>query len=107
MVMITSNDAAKAEAVKAIVESIGKPVTIGEEFTGTIVAIQKDRMSGKEIGAIVQLTPNKDGMIHVSALGTGGFVDKVSDVVKIGETVKVKVKDVDADKGRISLVRIG
>ena len=106
-VMITSNDAAKAEAVKAIVESIGKPVTIGEEFTGTIVAIQKDRMSGKEIGAIVQLSPNKDGMIHVSALGTGGFVDKVSDVVKVGDIVKVKVKDVDADKGRISLVRIG
>ncbi|MCR4278179.1 MAG: S1 RNA-binding domain-containing protein, partial [Candidatus Berkelbacteria bacterium] len=106
-VMITSNDAAKAEAVKAIVESIGKPVQVGEEFTGTIVAIQKDRMSGKEIGAIVQLTPNKDGMIHVSALGTGGFVDKVSDVVKVGDTVKVKVKDVDPDKGRISLVRIG
>ncbi|MDP3993101.1 MAG: polyribonucleotide nucleotidyltransferase [bacterium] len=105
-VMITSNDAAKAEAVKAIVESIGKPVVIGEEFTGTIVNIQKDRMSGKEIGAIVQLTPNKDGMIHVSALGTGGFVENVSDVVKIGDTVKVKVKDVDPDKGRISLVRI-
>ncbi|MEK7202032.1 MAG: polyribonucleotide nucleotidyltransferase [Patescibacteria group bacterium] len=105
-VMITSNDAAKAEAVKAIVESIGKPVVIGEEFTGTIVNIQKDRMSGKEIGAIVQLTPNKDGMIHVSALGTGGFVENVSDVVKVGDTVKVKVKDVDPDKGRISLVRI-
>lgn len=105
-VMITSNDAAKAETVKAIVESIGKPVQIGEEFTGQIVAIQKDRLSGKEIGAIVQLTPNKDGMIHVSALGTGGFVEKVSDVVKVGDTVKVKVKDVDPDKGRISLVRI-
>jgi len=106
MVMITSNDAAKAEAVKAIVESIGKPVQIGEEFTGLIVAIQKDRMSGKEIGAIVQLTPNKDGMIHISALGTGGFVDKVSDVVKVGDSVKVRVKDVDPDKGRISLVRV-
>src|SRR3989344_5111725 len=107
MVMITSNDAKKAEAVKAIVESIGKPVQIGEEFTGLIVAIQKDRMSGKEIGAIVQLTPNKDGMIHISALGTGGFVGKVSDVVKVGDSVKVKVKDVDPDKGRISLVRVG
>ena len=105
-VMITSNDAAKAELVKAIVESIGKPVQIGEEFTGSIIAIQKDRLSGKEIGAIVQLTPNKDGMIHVSALGTGGFVEKVSDVVKVGDTVKVRVKDVDPDKGRISLVRI-
>ncbi|OGD61684.1 polyribonucleotide nucleotidyltransferase [Candidatus Berkelbacteria bacterium RIFCSPLOWO2_01_FULL_50_28] len=106
-VMITSNDAAKAEEVKAIVESIGKPVVVGEEFEGTVVNIQKDRMSGKEIGAIVQLSPNKDGMIHISALGNGQFVEKVSDVVKVGDKVKVKVKDVDADKGRISLVRIG
>jgi len=105
-VMITSNDAAKAELVKGIVESIGKPIDIGQEFTGPVVNIVTDRNSGKEIGAIVQLTPNRDGMVHVSSLGTGGYVEKVSDVVKVGDVITVKVKDVDPDKGRISLVRV-
>ncbi|HSX41807.1 MAG TPA: polyribonucleotide nucleotidyltransferase [Candidatus Saccharimonadales bacterium] len=106
-VYITSGDAAAAEAVKTIVESIGIPIEVGTEFTGPITDIVKDRNSGKEIGAIVQLTPNKDGMIHVSSLGTGGFVERVSDVVKVGDTVTVKVKDVDEERGRISLTRIG
>lgn len=105
-VMITSNNAEAAASVKATVESLGKPIQVGEEFEGKVVNIQKDRNSGKEIGAIVQITPNRDGMVHVSSLGTGGFVDKVSDVVKVGDTIKVKVKEVDAEKGRISLVRI-
>jgi len=105
-VMITSNDSEKALAVKAIVESIGKPIEVGQEFTGEVVAIQKDRNSGKEIGAIVQLTPNRDGMIHISALGENGFVNKVSDVLKIGQPVKVKVKEVDPEKNRISLIRL-
>lgn len=106
MVMITSNDAEVANKVKATVEGIGKTVEVGEEFTGQVVQIVADRNSGKEIGAIVQLTPNKDGMIHISALGNGQFVQKVSDVVKIGDTVHVRVKDVDPERGRISLVRV-
>jgi len=104
-VMITTADAEIAQKVKAIVESIGKPVEIGQEFTGPIIKIVEDRNSGKEIGAIVQLTPNKDGMIHISSLGNGQFVRNVSDVVKVGDTVNVKVKDVDAERGRISLIR--
>jgi len=106
MVMITSNDAEKANAVKAIVESLGQPIEVGQEFTGEVVNIVTDRNSGKEIGAIVQLTPNQDGMVHVSSLGTGGFVEKVSDVVQVGQMVKVRVKDIDAERGRISLTRI-
>lgn len=106
MVMITSNDAEVANAVKAIVEAIGVPIEVGQEFTGGVVNIVTDRNSGKEIGAIVQLTPNADGMIHVSSLGTGGYVEKVSDVIKVGDTVKVRVKDVDSERGRISLERI-
>ncbi|MBI4948075.1 polyribonucleotide nucleotidyltransferase [Candidatus Berkelbacteria bacterium] len=106
LVMITSNNAEVAESVKQIVESIGKALEVGEEFTGPVVSIVKDKNSGKEIGAIVQITPNKDGMIHVSSLGTGGFVQNVSDVVKVGDSVKVRVKEVDNERGRISLVRI-
>jgi len=105
-VMITSNDPEVAQAVKAIVESIGVPIEVGQEFEGEIVSIVKDRMKGNEIGAIVQLTPNADGMIHISALGNGQFVKNVSDVVQVGQTVKVKVKDVDPERGRISLIKV-
>ncbi len=105
--MITSSDSEKANAVKAIIESIGVPVEVGQEFSGPVVSIVKDRNSGKEIGAIVEIGPNKDGMIHVSSLGTGGFVERVSDVVKEGDMVKVRVKEVDNERGRISLTRIG
>lgn len=104
-VMITSLDSEKAARVKKIVEGIGVPMQVGEEFEGEVVSIVKDRNSGKEIGAIVQLTPNKDGMIHISALGNGQFVERVSDVVKLGDMIKVKVKDIDPDRGRISLVK--
>lgn len=105
-VMITSADSSVATQVKEIVEGIGKSIEVGEEFSGQVIQIVKDRNSGKEIGAIVQLTPNRDGMIHISALGQGGeFVRAVSDVIKVGEEVKVKVKDVDPERGRISLVR--
>ncbi len=105
-VMITTADAKVADSVKAIVEGIGKPIDIGQEFTGPVIQIVKDRNSGKEIGAIVQLTPNRDGMIHISALGNGQFVQNVSDVVKVGDTLTVKVKDVDPERGRISLARV-
>ncbi|HUD21168.1 MAG TPA: polyribonucleotide nucleotidyltransferase [Candidatus Saccharimonadales bacterium] len=105
-VLITSIDPEAAMKVKAIVEGIGKPINVGEEFEGPVISIVKDRNSGKEIGAIVQLTPNRDGMIHISALGNGQFVNSVSEVCKIGDTLKVKVKEVDNDKGRISLSRV-
>jgi polyribonucleotide nucleotidyltransferase len=106
MVMITSIDPEKAQTVKAIVEGIGLPLEVGQEFEGEVIQIVKDRISDKEIGAIVQLTPNRDGMIHISALGQDGFVAKVSDVVKPGQMVKVRIKDIDHDRGRISLVKI-
>lgn len=106
-VMITSADAEKAERVKKIVESIGVPPKVGEEFEGEVVSIVKDKIRGNEIGAIVELGPNRDGMVHVSSLGLNGqFVQKVSDVVKIGDKIKVRIKDVDSERGRISLVRI-
>lgn len=104
-VLITSTDAEQAKAVKEIIESSMKTIEVGQEFTSIVTSIVKDKIKGNEIGAIVQLTPNKDGMIHISSLGAG-FVKNVSDVVKAGDTVHVKVKEVDNERGRISLVRI-
>lgn len=105
-VLITSPDSAVANDVKAIVESIGKPIEVGQEFSGEVTGIVKDKNSGKEIGAIVALGPTRDGMIHISALGNGKFVNSVSEIVSVGDTVKVRVKEVDNERGRISLTKI-
>lgn len=105
-VLITSPDSAVANEVKAIVESIGKPIEVGQEFSGEVTGIVKDKNSGKEIGAIVALGPTRDGMIHISALGNGKFVNSVSEIVSVGDTVKVRVKEVDNERGRISLTKI-
>ena len=57
----------------------------------------------KEFGAFVELVPGTDGMCHISELAEG-FVKNVSDEVKVGDIVKVKVINVD-ENGRIKLSR--
>jgi len=53
-------------------------------------------------GAFVDLG-GVDGLVHVSQLGTGGYVERVEDVVQVGQVVKVRVAEVDMDRGRVSL----
>jgi len=103
-VSIASTDAAKAQEVADIIKGLVAEVLVGQVYKGTVLAIQKDRMSGKEIGAIVQILPNKDGMVHISEL-SDERVETVSSVVKVGDTFPVKVMQVDPERGRISLSR--
>ena len=84
---------AAAERIKAIV----KVPEVGEEYTGRVVGIQP-------FGAFVNLLPGKDGLLHISRVAQGR-VDKVEDVLNIGDEVKVRVLEVD-EKGKISLDRI-
>ena len=101
-VMISSIDSAMGEKAITMVKSMTREIIPGEVVTGEVVEIKKDRMSGKEIGAIVKISPRLDGMVHISQVSTTR-IDKVSDVLKIGETVTAKVVEVDPVKGRISL----
>jgi polyribonucleotide nucleotidyltransferase len=55
----------------------------------------------KDFGAIVELFPGADGLCHISQLDEG-FVKNVSDVCKIGDTIKVKVLSVEDDRVRLS-----
>ena len=82
-----------AERIRAIV----KVPEVGEEYTGRVVGIQP-------FGAFVELLPGKDGLLHISRVAQGR-VDKVEDVLNIGDEVKVKVLEVD-EKGKISLDRL-
>ena len=93
-VFIATSDAEMADKAKALVLSIAKDPEIGDEYTGKVVRIM-------DFGAFVELAPGKDGMIHISKLSKER-VEKVTDVVNIGDVVKVKVIKID-DKGRIDL----
>ena len=84
---------AAAERIKAIV----KVPEVGEIYTGRVVGIQA-------FGAFVELLPGKDGLLHISRVAQGR-VDKVEDVLNIGDEVRVQVLDVD-EKGKISLDRL-
>jgi polyribonucleotide nucleotidyltransferase len=102
-VLISSNNADAAAFAKAQVEAVGRPIHVGEVFTGEVIQIIKDRMTPtKEIGAIVQFLPNKEGMVHISQVSKER-INLVSDVLKIGDNVQVKVMAIDPDKGRVSL----
>jgi polyribonucleotide nucleotidyltransferase len=103
MVMIASNDARAAEWAISQIQAMGKVVQVGETYDGTVTAIVKDRMNpAKEIGAIVEFLPGKDGMVHISQIANER-IERVSDHVKVGDEVKVRVAAVDSEKGRISL----
>lgn len=93
-VYITSRDGESGEAGKAMVEAIVKPIEIGQEYLGKVVGIAS-------FGAFVQLKPGKDGLVHISKL-TGQRVEKVEDVVSLGDEVLVEVQDIDS-QGKISL----
>ncbi len=103
-VFITSTSAEGADKAKATIESIVKEIEVGEIYEGPVIQIIKGKDGGEEIGAIIQLTPHIDGMVHISNL-EWRRVAKVTDVVNIGDMVKVKVIEIDKEKNRISLSR--
>ena len=95
-VYIATEDAAAGQKAKSIIEGIVRELKVGDVFTGTVARIMP-------FGAFVEYAPGKDGMIHISKLANGR-VDKVEDVVKIGDTLECKVAEIDA-QGRINLLR--
>lgn len=94
LVMITANDGPSGAAALKWVTDLTREVQAGEVFEGEVVRLM-------EFGAFVQILPGKDGLVHVSELAPWR-VDKVTDIVKVGDKVKVKVIEID-DKGRTNL----
>jgi len=95
-VFISTPDAEAAAKARKIIEGIAKDIEVGEVYTGKVVRIMN-------FGAFVELLPGKDGMIHISKLDNKR-VEKVEDVVNIGDELEVKVNEIDA-QGRINLIR--
>ncbi len=94
LVMVTSTDAESASRAVQIIKDMTREITPGEVFEGKVVRIM-------DFGAFVELVPGKDGMVHVSQLANYR-VGKPEDVVKIGDTLKVQVMEID-EQGRINL----
>ncbi len=96
-VFIAAPDTTSGEAAKKIIEGIVKEPEVGEIYDGKVVRIM-------DFGAFVEFLPGKDGLVHISKLDKAR-VEKVEDVVKIGDEIKVQIIEIDK-MGRINLKRI-
>ena len=99
-IYIGATDGPSAEAALATVNMIANPTMpkVGERFLGTVVKTAA-------FGAFVSLLPGKDGLVHISKLGSGKRIGKVEDVVNVGDKIQVEIQEID-QRGKISLVPV-
>jgi polyribonucleotide nucleotidyltransferase len=97
IVSIASPDREKvAEAERQVMLIVDPPSAhVGEVYEGRVVNITK-------FGAFVNILPGRDGLVHISKLGGGKRIDKVEDVLALGDAIEVEVEDIDPN-GKISL----
>jgi len=95
-VHIYSSNGESLRRAKEIISGMAKEIEVGELYQGTVVTI-------KEFGCFVEVMPGKDGLVHISELADFR-VNRVEDVVKVGEQIWVKCIGVD-DRGKVKLSR--
>lgn len=95
-VFICGIDAEKTKRAIEIIEGIAKDIEAGQVYTGKVVRLMN-------FGAFVELLPGKEGLVHISQLAHER-VEKVEDVVNVGDTIEVKVIEIDK-QGRVNLSR--
>ncbi|MCP9915199.1 polyribonucleotide nucleotidyltransferase [Cyanobium sp. ATX 6F1] len=98
IVTIASHDGSAAEEAQRIIEGLTRRISEGEQFSGHVTRVIP-------IGAFVEILPGKEGMIHISQLSEAR-VEKVEDVIKVGDQVRVRVREID-NRGRINLTLRG
>lgn len=96
-VSIATPDEEAAAKARRIIEGIAKDVEVGEVYQGKVVRIMST------LGAFIELLPGKDGLLHISKLANER-VEKVEDVLNIGDEIEVKVSEIDS-QGRVNLLR--
>ncbi|WP_116040881.1 polyribonucleotide nucleotidyltransferase [Amycolatopsis palatopharyngis] len=97
-IYVGAADGPSAEAAIDRINAIANPQLpkVGERFLGTVVKTAA-------FGAFVSLLPGKDGLVHISKLGNGKRINKVEDVVNVGDKLRVEIADID-NRGKISLI---
>ena len=100
-VTIGAKDGTAVAEAKRRIELILDPpkAVIGAVYTGRVVNVTK-------FGAFVNILPGRDGLVHISKLGQGKRVDRVEDVVDLGDEITVRVDDID-QQGKVSLSPVG
>ena len=93
-ITIASNDSAKADEAKRRIAEITAELEVGKVYEGPVTKIL-------DFGALINLLPGKDGLLHISQIAHER-VERVSDYLKEGQIVKVKVMETD-EKGRVKL----
>lgn len=93
-VFVFGRDSEKVKSVQKAIEAIARDPEVGDRYMGTVVKTTN-------FGAFVELTPGKDGLVHISKLSRRR-IDKVEDVINVGDKVEVEVEAVD-NLGRINL----
>lgn len=93
-IFITSADAEGMKKARQMIEDIVREVEVGEVYTGTVTRLMK-------FGAFVEVLPGKEGLCHISQLAKRR-VEKVEDVVQVGDQLEVKVVEID-EKGRVNV----
>ena len=95
-VFVCSQDIENAKRAIFMIETIANDPEVGAIYKGVVTRIM-------DFGAFVEIAPGKEGLVHISHLDVK-IVDKVTDVVNVGDEVIVKVREID-DQGRINLSR--
>ncbi|MEC3977500.1 polyribonucleotide nucleotidyltransferase [Amycolatopsis sp. H20-H5] len=97
-IYVGAADGPSAEAAIDMINAIANPQLpkVGERFLGTVVKTAA-------FGAFVSLLPGRDGLVHISKLGNGKRINKVEDVVNVGDKLRVEIADID-NRGKISLI---
>lgn len=94
LITVASPDGESIEKAMKWIESLVEEPEVGKVYEGKVVSI-------KDFGAFVNIMPGIDGMVHISKLAEGR-VEKVTDVLSDGQTIRVKLMEID-DRGRLSL----
>ena len=96
-VFIASPDSDASNRAVEMIKNITMELEVGQTYEGKVVRIMN-------FGAFVEVAPGKEGMVHISKLDKAR-VNKVEDVVSVGDLIKVKVIEID-DQGRVNMMRI-
>ncbi|HLX78942.1 MAG TPA: polyribonucleotide nucleotidyltransferase, partial [Acidimicrobiales bacterium] len=100
-VTIGAKDSGAVDEARRRIELILDPPSaeVGKKYAGKVVNITK-------FGAFVNILPGRDGLLHISRLGAGRRVERVEDVLSLGQPVEVIVEDIDP-QGKVSLSLVG
>jgi len=95
-VSVASNDAAKSQKALDIIRTLTEDVEVGKVYNAKVKRVMN-------FGAFCEILPGKEGLVHISELADK-YVNKVEDVVKVGDEFRVKVIEID-EQGRVNLSR--